>query len=85
MVDTVNSDAKWVACAADDNCSQISRLREQFSELMAEFWKEDDREENAKMVLELVVWGHEWCFLDLRYLRFQERKRPCQEAEVGGS
>ena len=62
----MNSDAERVACAADDNCSLISRLREQFLALMAEFSKEEDREEKTKIVLELVVLGHEWCILEPR-------------------
>jgi len=66
MVDTMNSDAERVARAADDNRSQISQLREKFSALMTEFSEEEDREEKAKIVAELVVLGHEWCILESR-------------------
>ena len=33
---------------------------------MGEFSMEEDREEKAKMVLELVVLAHEWCILESR-------------------
>ena len=66
MVDIMNPDAERVACSADNNCSQISRLGEQFSALMVGFSKEEDREEKAKMGLELVVLGDEWRILESR-------------------
>jgi len=34
--------------------------------MMAEFSMEEDWEEKAKIVLELVVLGHEWCILESR-------------------